>query len=196
MTHKESIIIHAQTVTYPNRSHREGDNDNDGKAGLGSRLSGFKAGLYIPHTRWEKMIQIDVFRVKDMAVLLPTHHQALHNQPSVHSPQDFCSKHWFPDIFSEFWGVAKGSSVSWVAKFKGDKSSECKLSNEWSRSYKEIKLLLSAGEWVVAKLQGDKSASQSSMELYYWWAPRLLRSGGVLVEVFFLKTVVRQLYCA
>ena len=23
-----------------------------------------------------------------------------------------------------------------------------------------------------------------------WWAPRLLRSGGVLVEVFFLKTVV------
>ena len=23
-----------------------------------------------------------------------------------------------------------------------------------------------------------------------WWAPRMLRSGGVLVEVFFLKTVV------
>ena len=29
------------------------------------------------------------------------------------------------------------------------------------------KLLLSAGKGVVAKLQGDKSASQSSMELYY-----------------------------
>ena len=29
-----------------------------------------------------------------------------------------------------------------------------------------------------------------------WWAPRLLRSRGVLVEVFFLRTVVWQLYCA
>ena len=46
------------------------------------------------------------------------------------------------------WGVAKGSSVSWVAKFKGDKNSECKLSNGWSRSYKVIRLLLSArNEW-------------------------------------------------
>ena len=47
-----------------------------------------------------------------------------------------------------FWGVAKGSSVSWVAKFKGDKNSECKLSNAigWSRSYKVMKLLLSAGK--------------------------------------------------
>ena len=44
------------------------------------------------------------------------------------------------------WGVAKGSSVSWVAKFKGDIKSECKLSNGWSRSYKVIKLLLSAGK--------------------------------------------------
>ena len=26
------------------------------------------------------------------------------------------------------WGVAKGSSVSWVTKFKGDQNSECKLS--------------------------------------------------------------------
>ena len=42
-------------------------------------------------------------------------------------------------------GVAKGSSVSWVAKFKGDTNSECKLSNGWLRSYKVIKLLLSAG---------------------------------------------------
>ena len=47
-----------------------------------------------------------------------------------------------------FWGVAKGSSVSWVAKFKGDENSECKLSNGWSRSYREIKPLRSAGnEW-------------------------------------------------
>ena len=44
------------------------------------------------------------------------------------------------------WGVAKGSSVSWVAKFKGDKNSEGKLSNGWSRSSKVIKLLLSAGK--------------------------------------------------
>ena len=75
----------------------------------------------------------------------------------------------------QYWGVAKGSSVSWVAKFKGDKNSECKLSNGWSRSYKVIKLLLSAGKWVVAKLQGDKSASQSSMELYYPWISGPLR---------------------
>ena len=52
---------------------------------------------------------------------------------------------------------------------KGDKNSECKLSNERSRSYRAIKQLLSAWKWVVAKLQGDKSASQSSMELYYPW---------------------------
>ena len=37
------------------------------------------------------------------------------------------------------WGVAEGSSVSWVAKLKGDKNSECKLSN--------------------GRLQGDKTAS-------------------------------------
>ena len=44
-----------------------------------------------------------------------------------------------------YWGVAKGSSVSWVAKFKGGTNSECKLTNGWSRSYKVIKLVLSAG---------------------------------------------------
>ena len=49
-------------------------------------------------------------------------------------------------LFMQFWGVAKGSSVSWVAKFKGGKNPECKLSNGWSRSYKVIKLLLSAGK--------------------------------------------------
>ena len=47
-----------------------------------------------------------------------------------------------------FWGVAEGSSVSWVAKLKGDKNSEWKLSNGWSRSQREIELLLPAGnEW-------------------------------------------------
>ena len=51
-----------------------------------------------------------------------------------------------PYVLHPPWGVAKGSSVSWVAKFKGDKDSECKLSNGWSRSYKVIKLLLSAGK--------------------------------------------------
>ena len=76
---------------------------------------------------------------------------------------------------SRDWGVAKGSSVSWVAKFKGYKNSECKLSNEWSRSYKVAKLLASAGKWAVAKLQGDKSAPQSSMELYYPWISGPLR---------------------
>ena len=41
-----------------------------------------------------------------------------------------------------FWGVAKGSSISWVAKLQGHRDSECK-----------------AVKWVVAKLQGDKTAS-------------------------------------
>ena len=40
----------------------------------------------------------------------------------------------------------KGSSVSWVAKFKGDENSEGKLSNGWSRSYKVLKMHLSAGK--------------------------------------------------
>ena len=36
-------------------------------------------------------------------------------------------------------------------------------------------MLLSARKWVVAKLQGDKSAPQSSMELYYPWISGPLR---------------------
>ena len=48
------------------------------------------------------------------------------------------------EAFLLTWGVAKGCSVSWVAKFKGDKNSECKLSNGWSRSYTVINMLLSA----------------------------------------------------
>ena len=73
------------------------------------------------------------------------------------------------------WGVAKGSSISSVAKFKGGENSEWKQSNGWSRSYREIKLLLSAGKWVVAKLQGDKSAPQPSIELYDPWISGPLR---------------------
>ena len=84
------------------------------------------------------------------------------------------------------WGVAKGSSVSWVAKFKGGKTSECKLSNGWSRSYREIKLLLPAGKRVVAKLQGDKSASQSSygtlLPMDFWTPPRFLNGFAILVH--------------
>ena len=58
---------------------------------------------------------------------------------------------------------------SWVAKFKGDTNSECMLSN-WSRSYREIKLVLSARIWVVAsrEVRGDKSASQSSIRRCAW----------------------------
>ena len=65
---------------------------------------------------------------------------------------------------------------SWITKFKGDRNSGCKLSNGWSRSYTEKKLPLSAGKWEVAKLQRDRSASQSSMELYDPWisAPFLI----------------------
>ena len=67
------------------------------------------------------------------------------------------------------WGVAKGCFVSWVAKLKGGRNSECRLSNGRSQSYKGIKLLL------FSKLQRDKSASQSSMELYYPWTSGPLR---------------------
>ena len=66
-----------------------------------------------------------------------------------------------------------------LAKLKKDKSPEWKLSNGWLRSYKEIKLPLSAGYWVVAKLQWEKSASQASMELYYPW-----NSGPLYVSWF------------
>ena len=48
--------------------------------------------------------------------------------------------------FAIFWGVAKGFSVSLVAKFKGDEHSECKLSNGRSRSHKVIRVLLSPGK--------------------------------------------------
>ena len=61
---------------------------------------------------------------------------------------------------SPYWGVAKGSSVSWVAKLKGDKKSERKLSNGWSRSSREIKPLLSAGnEWSRSYREIDQHPS-------------------------------------
>ena len=56
-----------------------------------------------------------------------------------------------------------------VAKLQGDGTSEFKLSNGRSRSYREIKMLLPTEERAVAKLQGDLSASQCSMELYDTW---------------------------
>ena len=64
-------------------------------------------------------------------------------------------------------GRRDASSISWVSKFQGDKTSACKLSDWWSWGYREVKVLLSAGKRVVTKLQGDKSASQS--ELYDPW---------------------------
>ena len=75
--------------------------------------------------------------------------------------------------------MLRRASVSWVAKFKGDKNSECKLSNGRSRSYKVINLVLSAGKWAVAKLQGAKSAAQSCIHgtllpLDFWTPPRFL----------------------
>ena len=49
-----------------------------------------------------------------------------------------------------FKGCCEKVSVSWVAKFKGDKISECKLSNGWSRSYKVTKLWPPAVESAIA----------------------------------------------
>ena len=46
-------------------------------------------------------------------------------------------------------------------------SREIRILNGRSRSCKEIKLLLSAGKWVVAKLQSDKSASHPSLPLNF-----------------------------
>ena len=48
---------------------------------------------------------------------------------------------------SKIWRVAKGSSISWVAKFKGDICSEiyCKLPKRWSRSHTTAGFLYRAG---------------------------------------------------
>ena len=65
--------------------------------------------------------------------------------------------------------VTKGSFITWVTKLQGDEESG---SSGQSQSYREINLLLSAGRKLVVaklKLQGDKTASLSSMELYDPW---------------------------
>ena len=51
-------------------------------------------------------------------------------RPKPRCPQKSCPRNSVlpppPRLMSTIlWGVAKGSSVSWVAKFKGDKTSEC-----------------------------------------------------------------------
>ena len=51
------------------------------------------------------------------------------------------------------------------------------------------------GQWGVAKKNPPSYGPQSlfnerEINTQNWWAPRLLRSGGVLVEAFFWKTVV------
>ena len=52
---------------------------------------------------------------------------------------------WWDIHIWETSGAAKGSSSSWVAELKGDKNSECKLSKGWSRSYRKMSMLRTAG---------------------------------------------------
>ena len=67
-------------------------------------------------------------------------------------------------------GVLRGGPPFHGSRKFQDTNSECKLSNGRSRSYKVVKLLLSAGKWVVvAKLQGDKSA------MGFWTPSRFLK---------------------
>ena len=77
------------------------------------------------------------------------------------------------------WGVATGSSVSWVVKFKGDnKISECKLSNGWSRSYKVIKLLFPQGnEWSRSyrEINQHPSLPRNFITMDFWAPPRFLK---------------------
>ena len=74
--------------------------------------------------------------------------------------------------------VAKGSCISWVAKLKGDKNSEWKLSNGWSQSHREIKPPLSAEKGVVAKSQGDDHVTLLPMD--FWTPPRFLKGKTAL----------------
>ena len=70
----------------------------------------------------------------------------------------FVLREEFLVFFEEFLGVGRDT--------------KCKLSDGWSRSYREIKLLLSAVKGVAAKLQGDKFASRFSIELSVeFWTP-------------------------
>ena len=51
---------------------------------------------------------------------------------------------------------------------QGRWNSERELSDGWSRSYRDAKLLLPAERWAVAKLQGDKSAPRSQGRKKPW----------------------------
>ena len=65
---------------------------------------------------------LTIFPSKKLENLLPTspevRHEFRRKLRQLHSGNRCCLL---------LWGVAKGSSVSWVAKFKGDKNPECKL---------------------------------------------------------------------
>ena len=69
-------------------------------------------------------------------------HLAITGESFTHS---LYSREYIHTIHSNngHYGVAKKASISWVAKLRGDKSAKWKPSNGWSRSYREIKLLLS-----------------------------------------------------
>ena len=54
------------------------------------------------------------------------------------TPTDVRCLSVFPFHFL-WWGVTKGSSIPWVMKFKGVKNPGWKLSNGWSRRYRENK---------------------------------------------------------
>ena len=49
-------------------------------------------------------------------------------------------------VYVPFLGRNERVRRTWVAKLKGDKNSECKLSNTMVASYKVLKLRLSAGK--------------------------------------------------
>ena len=123
--------------------------------------------------------------------------EKLEKENKIHLRQTLLCDTRFLSLVSSSLNQLHPNEVDWVAKFKGDKISECKLSNGRSRSYKVIKPLLSAGKWVVAKLQGDKSASQSSMELHYPWTSGPLRVswriwfGTSLIMVLWLSSLLR-----
>ena len=77
-------------------------------------------------------------------------------------------------------GVVKGSSASWVAKFKGDENSECKLSNGWSRSYREINcFFLQRNEWSRSyrEINSTPIFHGTLWPMDFWTPPRFLRDG-------------------
>ena len=75
------------------------------------------------------------------------------------------------------WGVAKGSSVSWVAKVKGDRDSEYKLSNGWLRSCKVIKLFFNremSGREVTGRQISIPFFHGTLLPMDFWTRPRFL----------------------